>query len=346
MEGYPLHPLVLRYAPGCAYPPSDVELAIEISEELSKGRTQMVQQRESSIPMRACDRNRLSPEDLRKVTDGVWQGILPVDGNPAEIFTEIARANFPRENFTFNDVAERDYEEMWALGKAQRGITENEQRTATEMQIAQGAANVRLDKERARVLKWFVSGAQKFASLLQLFKTEPSFVEILGQDGAAELQQWDRTSIQGSFLFKAKPDSALRMDAQAERKQALDLYNLLANDPNVVRVELLRSIIQKYNMDPARIIVEKLPEKGPEPPKISLTFKGEDLLNPAAVAFLAANGVTVPPEIMPMAQMADQVRDLSRGGEGSPPHGGAAQQVEPLSKHALRGQGLPGIGQR
>jgi len=347
MMGHCLHPLTLRSVADSGYPPSDIEVSLHISEELSKGRTQMVRQRETNIPMRGFDRTRMDPETANKLTSGVWQMNIPLDGPPRDVIEEIARANFPRENFEFQRIAELEFEEMWAMSRNQRGLTEDSAKTATEAQIAQSASDVRLDAERARVLTWFTTGARKFAALLQLFKTDTSYVEILGAEGQKALAPWDRTQVQGQFIFKCKPDSALRIDAAARRKQMLDLYNLTANDPNVARVELLKTLFRSYNVDPSRLVVEQLPEKGPEPPKVGISFKGEDLLLTPVLTFLQAQGVKIPPEMLMQAEMAGMVRTLAAQGEQEPgqqKHGGAAQQAEHISKHSLRGDGAAPVG--
>lgn len=357
MKGHPLHPLVLRKRLYGAYPKSDVELSVAISEELIKGRTQMVRQRETNIPLRIADRTKLDPDTVAKIQDGTWQGIVFVDpqGQSLDnIIKEMARAQFPRENFTFSEIADRDYEEMWSMSRVQRGLTDDTSKTATEVQNASSAAEVRLDAERTMVLSWFTRGARKFGSLLQLFATETRFVEVLGPSASAPagppqpgqppqqpqgLQAWNREMIPGEYVFKVKPDSGLRIDAAVRRKQMLDLYQMTANDPNVARVELLKALLRAYNVDPSRIVVEQLPPKGPEPPKPSLAFKGEDALNEAAMLLGKSNGLQVPDELLQMAKMAGMVRGMAAEtpAEGPPPHGGAAQMQEPLSKHAARG---------
>jgi hypothetical protein len=96
-------------------------------------------------------------------------------------------------------------------------------------------------------------------------------------------------------------------------------------------------------VDPSRIVVEKVPEQKPDLP--SLSFKGDDALNEAAMLLAQANGLQVPPQLLQMAQMAGMVRGMAAQGDvagtggpqPSPPHGGAAQQQAPLSKHATRG---------
>jgi hypothetical protein len=154
--------------------------------------------------------------------------------------------------------------------------------TATEVQAAQTATDTRLAYEQTQFLKWFCKYAEKFGSLLQQFKDEPGYAEIVGEDGAKALQAWNRTggegiaSIDGEYVYTARPDAALRLDINADRQQKTQLYTQLGNDPNVNRVELLKPVLISYGLDPEKIVVEQLPEKGPEPPRISYSFKGED----------------------------------------------------------------------
>lgn len=373
MKGNPIHVMAIRGVANCAYPPSDVELSIHISEELSKTRTQQVQQRETSIPMRWIDRNSAEPEMLTKILSGTYQGVIPTDGPGDRLIGEVARAQYPRENFSFQQIADTEYEDMWALPRSARGLRERGTPTATEVQATQSSSDVRLDAERGRVLGWFTTGARKFGALLQLFKTDVGYVEVLGSQAATPSQQpsgaggpgapqppqqppqqpqglqaWDRTKIQGEFLFKIKPDSGLRIDAAARRKEIQDVYNLTVNDPNSVRVELLRMLYRSHNMDPSRLVVDKPPEPPKDPPTLSLAFKGEDLLNPLAVQIMAANGLQIPPDMLKAAEavLAQQAGQTVPGAEV--PHGGAAQGAEIVSKHALRGDGTApaGVAQR
>ena len=97
---------------------------------------------------------------------GAW---VPMDGPLADAVWEVARTQFPRENFTFDQIGNRDYEELWAIGANQRGMSEDSTRTATELNIVDRKSSVRLDAARRRVMTWFIKGTRKFASLLQMF---------------------------------------------------------------------------------------------------------------------------------------------------------------------------------
>lgn len=351
MEGYPIHPLTLRFLPGSGYPVSDVGIARPISEEISWGRTQMVQFRNRAMPMRWYNREILTKETLAKLEKGEMMSNIGIDGNGNEQIGIVALQQFPRDNYQFNEIGEKDLRDTWAIRPA---TVETEGRTATEVRDATAVSDVRLDKERTKFLRWFTSGAAKFASLLQQFKDDAAYVEIVGADGQKALQAWDRKAVQGEFVFTAKPDSALRLDADVERRQAANLYNLIGRDPNVRRTELLKALLTKHGLDPDKIVVETPPaEPKPEPPKISLALKGEDLVNPQVLGILAQLGIEIMPQTDPMTgqpvpkpQAPQQAGAPGAPGAAQPmqqPHPGAVPQAEPINKHQMRGGGAPTV---
>jgi hypothetical protein len=345
MEGYPIHPLGLRFLPGSAYPVSDVGIARPLSEEISLGRTQMVQFRDRSIPMQWFDRTQMTPEIVAKLDRGEIMARVGLDGNGNEQMGVISLPMFPRDNYQFNEIGEKDLRDTWAIRPA---TVETEGRTATEVRDATAVSDVRLDKERTKFLRWFTSGAAKLASLLQQFKDDAGFVEIVGPDGQKALQAWDRKAVQGEFVYTAKPDSALRLDADVERRQAANLYNLIGRDPNVRRTELLKALLTKHNLDPEKIVVETPPaEPKPEPPKISLALKGEDLMNPQVLGILAQLGIEIMPPIDPMTGQPvpkpPQPQQTGPAQSMQQPHPGAVPQAESINKHQMRGGGAPTV---
>jgi hypothetical protein len=349
LHGHFIHIHTSRYVSDSAFPPSDVAMTRGLVDELSRGRSQMVQQRDRSRPMRQINISQVDPDQAEKIKLGQYQELIFSNSNEP-IVQEVARAQFPRENFEFNRTIKADISEAWALGNVQRGVGEDTRKTATELSIQQGNSDTRLERERNRLAKWYSRGAEKLAGLLQLFEDTRTEVQILGEDGVERLVPWDRKALPARIVCTAKPDTMVRQDAAGEFKRALDLYQMTANDPNVNRVELLTALLRKANQDPTQIVVRELPEKKPEPPKIAISVKGEDL-NPSMPQFpmvqqmLQEGGVTISPENIALGlQLAQKQQAMGAPVHGSggpvagPPrsqteHGGATQPQEPLSKH-------------
>lgn len=342
MKGFPLHVGALRSVSDGAYPMSDCAMSRPQVDEISRGRTQMIQQRNRSLPLRWFNATALSPEQVDRIQRGDIQGLIPVDGDGSQLLGQVATAQFPRENFSFDEIGKRDIDRAWGFGDNQQGIQTESARTATETANIQANTNVRMQSDRARFLEFVVGAAEKLAALLQRYADEPDFVEVIGPDGTRTLTAWDRTKIAGEFLFAAKPDSTIRQDAAADRKEALDRYQLMANDPNVNRQELLKDLILKSNQDPAKLLTAP-PPPTPDLPKVSLSFSGEDFnpLTPGyagVYAVLKASGIELPPPLTAPGPMSIPPGSASD-------HPGAVAGVEPLSKHQQDETGqLPGGG--
>jgi hypothetical protein len=263
------------------------------------------------------------------------------------------------DNYRANDYIARDISDVWAFGPNQLGQEAAESRSATEMSIAQRNASTRISAERRDAMAYFAGGATKLLSLLQLFQDREEFVEIVGDDGARRLEAWDRTKIASEYLLEVKADSSAQLDFAQERQDTLKLYELVARDPNVNRVEILHKVATAFDFDPQRLIVTQLPPKGPEPAGVSFSFKLEDLdignpNFPVVMFILQQNGYAFPPGLIQQMQQHSQMQQLVMAHAGVGPgiapastagphttqpdttHPGTALKAERLNKHQER----------
>lgn len=360
MRGFPLHVGTLQYVPDRPFPPSYSTMSRQQVDELSKGRTQMVQRRDRSMPQVGYDATRVLPDSLNKIQRNINTSFVgftgPIDDS---MMKAIEKGNYGREQFTFNDYIKADIDTIWAMG-ANAGLQQSDKtQTATETNVIQSSVETRAEADRTRILEFFVKGVAKLAALKQLFADEQDYVPIVGQDGAKQLVAWDKTQIAGRYLFTAKPDSHVRIDAAQDRQQKLNAYNQLRKDPEVQARELIVPVLQAIGVDPQKGYKPPQPPQE-EKPNVSWAIKMEDFYGPAAAiaAQLAkAKGIVIPPEMLATvgtlgalyaaqqaAQDAAQAAQKQQGGQPAP-HGGAADTTEPINKHAnqITG-GTPGIG--
>lgn len=359
MRGNPVHVLTLGYVSDTPIPPSNVSVTRVLVDELSEGRTRMIEQRKRSLPINMYDPARAPQDTMSKLERGETQANIPVPGLTAADppIVPLQKATFPRENFTFNDYIQRDMQEAWALGANQNATATDTKRTATELSIMQSATQTRMKREQTQVARWFVAGVAKLGALIQLFADAPDYVEIVGENGLRTLEQWNKDTIQGRFAYSAKPDSQLQMDAAMDRKAAMDEYQFLRKDPLVNAQALLQKVARRLGYDPAQFLAQPQPPK-PEPPKPSFSFKGDDL-NPSMPQFpivmeiLMQGGMQISPQAIAAAQQQATMQTMAAGmaanalGEQPPDttHGGMTERVNPLNKHRADESGkLPGGG--
>lgn len=302
IQSLPIKVLTLRYISDFWVPPSDCEMSQRYTQELSEGRTQMIIHRRKAVPMRQINTARIIDERVRDlILKGEYYDLIPAESDDP-IIQEIARAQYPRENFHFNDIIMADIDRVWALGANQQGVSDPTSGTATEAQLKQRATDNRLTGEQGSVIDFWLDIMEAASHLVQLYADFEDYVEIVGPTGANTLEAWDKTSVQGDYLFEIVPDSASRPDAAADRDLALKRYNLLANEPHIRREQLLRDTLDDLDVesDPDQLIKPLDPPK-PDPPRVTFSIKGEDL-NPAApqflniMAVLNAAGLQVPLE--------------------------------------------------
>ena len=350
MIGNPIHICTIRDLSDSAYPPPDCTITRSQVRELSKFRTQLILQRDRSIPMRGFDVNAVDPDTAEKLRKNEYQSMIPMNGPFRDRIWEIAKAHYPRENFEAQRIIQDDIERAMALGSNQQGAAEDTVRTATEVNAIGAASNLRMEAERNRVISWYLQGVGKLHTLLMRFATQTQYVQVVGQQGAQQMQAWTGKEIAGRFAYRARPDSSLRMDRAVERQQALQLYQLARQDPHANGFELLKNVVSAFGLDTQKATVEQQPESGPTPPNVSLSFT-DDSMAPQQPQFevireiLKQLGLEISQEAVQKAMNLSGVQQNLLASAGAQPEPGApvAQSGPPQHPGAVAGIGGPQV---
>ncbi len=306
-QRYPIRILTLSYLTDETIPPSDTAIGRPQVNEINKSRTQMILQRERSIPIRTADINRLDPSIMQSLMRGSWQNIIPVQGNGANIITEIARASMPQENFAFDKIAKSDLNELWQIGSNQMGSGAGIE-TAGEAKVVQQDFQTRIGRERAKVSKFFTSIAEVVGGLVCLYEDAQSFG-----------QGFDPT-VSRTLVYSILADSTVLIDSNQRLQRLIQFVNFAAKSGWVDIEPVLKEIAQLSGLDPSTVIKPPQP-KPPVEPNISLRLTGtEDLLQPLTLAFLMKSGQAPTPDLI------EQAKQLIQVSVTPPPN---AQQAEP-----------------
>lgn len=344
--GNPIHPLTIRTMPDSAYVPSDSLMTRPLVRELCKFRTQMVQERDANRSRVLYDVTAFPPEVLTAIEEGTLGSLIGVEGGKLaqgiqSIMAEVVKGTGARQAYIANDYIQRDIEKTLAMGGPQVGQSDMNEGSATQTAIMDRSSQARQAHEQRQVLRWYLRLVDKVSALVCRYMTPQMAAAYIGDEMAQAWGQWDKETTDGRFAFSARPDSQIRLDAAAERKFALDVYNFTSNDPNVNRVPLIQNLHIKAGLDPTKTVVEQLPEKKPEP-NVGFAFKGDDFVGPQAPIVLEICqqlGIAISPEATQAASqdVAMQMLTGLRDGNGKvipqpAEHGGPAQKARPLSK--------------
>jgi hypothetical protein len=284
---FPIRVLTLTYVSDEAIPPSDTAIGRPQVDELVRSRTQMVLQRDRSQPLRHYDVNRIDPAIADQLMRGTFQGFIPVNGNGANAIGEVARANYPREDFEFDRVAKADLQEMWQIGSNQMGAFAPGENSAAESKIVQTNFQTRTGQERARVAKMFISVAEVMAGLMALYD---DFKDLLDEQEVASLMQVWGERKEVAFSFTIRPDSTVLLDSEQRIQRLLRVLNMVGKSGYVNPQPIIEEIITLSGLNPSEIVSPPKP-KEPEPANLSLRITGaQDIMNPLMLAFLIKSG--------------------------------------------------------
>lgn len=275
---FPLRILTLTYITDETIPPSDSAIGRPQINEINKSRTQMILQRERSLPVRWFDINRVDPVIQQSLMRGSWQGMIPVQGQGTNVIGEVSRASFPQEDFAFDRIAKNDLAEAWQVSANQEGDYNAGRHSAAEANIVQANFNTRIGRERAKVSKFLISICEVLGGLLTIFEPDTSFGQ--GFDPA----------IARTLSYSILADATVLLDSNQRLQKLLGFLNQTAKSGWVNVGAVLKEIATLSGLDPNVVITPPQP-KPPVEPNISLRLTGmEDLLNPLALAMLIKSG--------------------------------------------------------
>lgn len=346
---FPIRVLTLTYVSDDAIPPSDSAIGRPQVNEIIKSRSQIVMQRDRSLPIRWYDVNRLGVHTQDALNKGTYQEFIPVNGAGDKVIGEVARASFPQEDFTFDAVAKGDLQEQWQIGSNQTGQMSKGRRSAAEANIVQQNFQTRVGYERARVAAFFVGIAEVMAGLLAL----TGDFDILGQNEIAAIDQtWHRDQIAGEYVYWIRPDATVLLDAPQRIDRLMKYLNLVGKSGFVNAKPIIEEITALSGLEPEKVIIDPKPP-APDQPNISFRFSGsKDLTDPLVLALLMRAGQAPDPALLeqakgllaaasapPQAQMGGAPpQGPSNGPIGQPPPADARPQWSAMPKIQKRNE--------
>lgn len=311
---FPIRVLTLDYVSDDAIPPSDSAIARPQVNEKMRSRTQMFQQRERSVPMRWHDVNKLDPLTSSNLMRGVVQGSIPVKGDGSRVIGEVARANYPNEDFEIDRITDHDITNQWGMDSNQMGQFATGRRTAREAEVVQANFATQTGFQRGRVAATFCGIAEVLAGLLTLH----------GEDlPHPPDDQMDVTQLSQQFDYYVLPDSTVLLDANQRASQLEDALDKVGKSGYVNPEPLIAEILMLRGVDPSTVMIKPEPPKQPEPAMSYRFTGGEDLTNPMVLAMLIKTNQAPGPDELKAAfkllEAAGMPAIAMPAGDGTPP---------------------------
>ena len=338
LVGHPIHVLSLRDMADEAWVKADSAFTSPLVKQQNTWRAQSIKLRDANVPRFLFDESITQAiEKLQDADAGQGAGVEAgkLAGGMERLIAALPKLERAESDIQGEQAIRRDLDETLAVGANQAGTMNAKVASATEVATMQQNVTVRMRKERARLIAWYLRGVRKFSSLVFLFADPRNLAPIIGQDGATKVLAWK--AIDGRFAFEIKPDSHLSLDAADDRKNALDYVNFTAKSPFVNQGEVQRWLATAFGLDPSKVVQTPQPG-GPPPPNVSFRFAGQDFVGPAAPIVLEIAmqaGYKISQNAMQTAlSMGNALQAAQLQAQAAnPQHGGMADKADVLSDH-------------
>ncbi len=260
LVGFPLKFGYLRDLADSPYPPADSAFTNSGVKELNTFRRQGVKLRDAAIGKILYDQGAFDEADVSALQEsehlwiGVKEGLLAQGAD--KVLTQTQKITGNQDDYRTQTVLKADMDETLGISAAQAGAPLDTVRSATEVQTFSAAAAGRQEKEQNRAIEFYIGIVRAVDTLLQRYAQGDDYVAIVGEDGSRKLAMWNRQIIGGTYSYDIKPDSQLSIDAARDRQQLIAVYNIIAKDPLVNRVPILRRIATAFGFDPFKLIAD------------------------------------------------------------------------------------------
>lgn len=370
LPDYSILPLWIRDLPDSAWVPSDCTITAPLTKELNKFRTQSITQRDNQRTVILYDTQAFPPEVIDKIEKGDIGTFIGVKGGqlsqgaPA-LMSQVATPSLGRESYLGQDYIQADREKILGISANQTGANASRKTTATEASIVNKNTEARFNQEQDRVRAWYISVVRVLDTLILRYGDEKLASALLGPQKGAFWAKY-KGFLAGGYRYEVQTDSGKYMDAEAQRRQWLQFYQLVRQDPLVNAGKVVQKLLSFWGIDPTEGMAQPQPPQ-PPPPQVGVSFKGEDFnpLNPQfdlVVKMAQQGGWQITPEDIQNAKanaqqmqsnalIAQAMNGPATPGQPKPSmkHGGPAPQQMPISKRVEDETGginnAPGGGQ-
>jgi len=241
----------------------------EQQKELDDTRTMIHENVIDSRPGTLYDK-RLGDDFIAKIADRKKDGYFAVEGLASMPGVPFKRFN---DNQPINDLMAvysiLKTEPYEVTGVSDNDRMQNTNATATEAEIVAAAGQLATG-ERIDTVEDLVREAFKIIkAIMRQAYTEERVIQITGPDSAKMWEKWNPNLELCNYDVDISVGTGQRPNTDIERKQAMELYTLLARDPRFDGVKLGMDVLRAYGKkDPESYVAQQpmMPPPGEEQP--------------------------------------------------------------------------------
>lgn len=190
-------------------------------------------------------RGNMDPDEKERFetgADGTVVEVKSMGGGPIPI----KEAGLSIDMYNVEAILKREVTEDLGVSAMNRAAREPGVETATEVQKIQSGADVKMEEKREAVTEWMESIVLKLNQILQLYLDTKEVIKIVGPEGDKWIE-WSREDIQGQFIPEVDIYSGLPFSLQEDRRQAMEMFALIQQDPLFDPYEVRAEVRKRMN---------------------------------------------------------------------------------------------------
>ena len=208
-------------------------------------------------------RGSLDEKEMYKFLEPIDGAVIEIDGKPQESITPVPDAPIPTDWYQNRIHTREDHDRVSGVGDFVRGVAEKVD-TATEASLIQSNLNVRTNDSRDLVEDFAERIARQLLTIDAQTVEIPSIVPVIGPDGAVALGQFLNVQTRETLLTEVDVDveigSMQPVNEVLQKREMLEVYGTLRNDPLIDQFELRRELLARYHTtlpDGERLLIPK-----------------------------------------------------------------------------------------
>ena len=291
--------------PGEFYPFGEAKPIFSQQEELDKLRSRMFiygkRFNRTVLYNKSAGIDENSLKQLKAGKDGSLVEMGDIEGLKVLEYPDIGL-----DTSTQEIACKEDIQRITGISEYQRATSPAGQRTATESNAIQQGSEARPNEKLGKVELFMARIAQKLIILAQQYYDDTRTLRIIDDEGIPEYIKYNRETLAGDFNIDIEIGSTQAKNPEMERKQAMELFERVADDKNVNRRELIKDLFKTYKKDKNENLMlaqKDVPEDPPPELKPVATLDNRHLTPEQQVELFRQLGYELPP---PNSETMDQ----------------------------------------
>jgi hypothetical protein len=260
------------------YAKGDVDFISDQQEDLND----FSNQEKDAVTVNLNQQKTLDPKwkHLMAEIENIPGEIIPV---PAEDYQPVQTGVIPAEAFNERQNIKNEIRETTASNEIIKGVgqTAGAKQTATEINAQVAGAGQRIGLKVTQLENGYFHRMAKIVfRMIQLYVTEPMFVQIVGKEGA-NWEEFDPRNFTGMYEPRVQLEITMQQKKQAQQQDAANLMKAFLNDPNIDQRELSKLVLQRgFELDPDEVNQLLIPQEVVEQQQMQAAMQQQGAAQP------------------------------------------------------------------